>query len=147
MTAVDGQQALSVFETAKPDLVLTEALLPKLNGFELCKKITKGELRRCSARHHVLSHLQRGKVPEGSCLRLWSRGISRQADSQMAVVEGCAICSERARTEKGRSRKPTPRRLEPFCLLRQITVKPVHDWGDPLEIDALFDVPRIDSDT
>lgn len=43
LTASDGQQALAVFEAAKPDLVLTEALLPKLNGFELCKKIARGE--------------------------------------------------------------------------------------------------------
>ena len=45
VTAADGHQALTVFEATKPDLVLTEALLPKLNGFELCKKITAGELR------------------------------------------------------------------------------------------------------
>jgi len=45
LTAADGHQALAVFEAEKPDLVLTEALLPKLNGFELCKKITNGELR------------------------------------------------------------------------------------------------------
>jgi CheY-like chemotaxis protein len=45
LTAADGQQAVDLFERAKPDLVLTEALLPKLNGFELCKKIAGGELR------------------------------------------------------------------------------------------------------
>src|SRR5262249_16549987 len=44
LTAADGDQALAVFQAVKPDLVLTEALLPKLNGFELCKKITAGEL-------------------------------------------------------------------------------------------------------
>ncbi|MCI0422552.1 MAG: response regulator [Acidobacteria bacterium] len=45
LTASDGNQALSVFEAELPDLVLTEALLPNLNGFELCKKIASGELR------------------------------------------------------------------------------------------------------
>jgi DNA-binding response OmpR family regulator len=44
VTAADGNQALGLFETNTPDLVLTAALLPKLNGFELCKKITSGEL-------------------------------------------------------------------------------------------------------
>jgi len=44
LTAADGDQALAVFQAVKPDLVLTEALLPKLNGFELCKKITTGVL-------------------------------------------------------------------------------------------------------
>ena len=43
LMAYDGNQALEIFETKNPDLVLTSALLPKLNGFELCKKITSGE--------------------------------------------------------------------------------------------------------
>jgi DNA-binding response OmpR family regulator len=44
LVAHDGSQALEVYKSQKPDLVLTSALLPKLNGFELCKKITGGEL-------------------------------------------------------------------------------------------------------
>jgi CheY-like chemotaxis protein len=44
LMASDGCEALSLFESQTPDLVLTTALLPKLNGFELCKKITSGEL-------------------------------------------------------------------------------------------------------
>lgn len=44
LTASDGQQALHTYENNVPDLVLTAALLPKLNGFELCKKITSGQL-------------------------------------------------------------------------------------------------------
>jgi two-component system, OmpR family, alkaline phosphatase synthesis response regulator PhoP len=44
LTASDGQQALHAYENNVPDLVLTAALLPKLNGFELCKKITSGQL-------------------------------------------------------------------------------------------------------
>ena len=43
LTAYDGSQSLEIFATKNPDLVLTSALLPKLNGFELCKKITSGE--------------------------------------------------------------------------------------------------------
>jgi DNA-binding response OmpR family regulator len=44
LTAHDGIQAATIFRASNPDLVLTSALLPKLNGFELCKKITGGEL-------------------------------------------------------------------------------------------------------
>jgi PleD family two-component response regulator len=43
LTALDGNQALEVFEEKAPDLVITSALLPKLNGFELCKKIVSGQ--------------------------------------------------------------------------------------------------------
>lgn len=44
LTAADGNEALGVFQSSPPDLVLATALLPKLSGFELCKKITSGEL-------------------------------------------------------------------------------------------------------
>jgi CheY-like chemotaxis protein len=44
LVASDGSEALRLFESQVPDLVLTAALLPKLNGFELCKQITSGEL-------------------------------------------------------------------------------------------------------
>jgi len=43
LTAFDGSQALEIFEKKAPDLVMTSALLPKLNGFELCKKISSGQ--------------------------------------------------------------------------------------------------------
>src|SRR5215510_12078946 len=43
LTASDGTQALEIFEKRTPDLVMTAALLPKLNGFELCKKIVSGQ--------------------------------------------------------------------------------------------------------
>ena len=66
LTAHDGTQALEMFDTKSPDLVLTSALLPKLNGFELCKKITSGE------------------VPERSHNRMWGCRFLGEAARQMA---------------------------------------------------------------
>lgn len=37
--AKDGLEALSVLEREKPDLILLDILLPKLDGFEVLKKI------------------------------------------------------------------------------------------------------------
>jgi DNA-binding response OmpR family regulator len=45
--AVDGLSAYEKFKAKKPDLVLLEALLPKLHGFDLTRKIseeTKGSV-------------------------------------------------------------------------------------------------------
>ncbi|MCM1135060.1 MAG: response regulator transcription factor [Clostridium sp.] len=37
--ASDGQEALSAFETGRFDLLLLDIMLPKMDGFTLCKKI------------------------------------------------------------------------------------------------------------
>ena len=37
--AVDGEQALQRWERESPDLVLLDANMPKMNGFEVCRRI------------------------------------------------------------------------------------------------------------
>ena len=39
LSAVDGQQALARWEAEQPDIVLLDVNLPKLNGFEVCRRI------------------------------------------------------------------------------------------------------------
>ncbi len=39
--ATDGQQAYEKFQSEKPDLIVLEAMLPKLHGFDLTQKIHK----------------------------------------------------------------------------------------------------------
>jgi DNA-binding response OmpR family regulator len=41
ITATDGQAAYEKFYSEKPDLVVLEAMLPKLHGFDLTKKIVQ----------------------------------------------------------------------------------------------------------
>lgn len=38
-TAVDGEQAVASVEAAKPDLILMDMLLPKMNGYEATRAI------------------------------------------------------------------------------------------------------------
>lgn len=38
-TAVDGEATLAAIEKTKPDLVLLDIMLPKMNGFEVCQRI------------------------------------------------------------------------------------------------------------
>lgn len=38
-SAVDGQQALKHYETTQPDLVVLDGILPKIDGFEVCRQI------------------------------------------------------------------------------------------------------------
>src|SRR5688500_1424453 len=39
IAAIDGQQALERLEADHPDIVLLDANLPKINGFEVCRRI------------------------------------------------------------------------------------------------------------
>jgi len=39
--AVDGQKAYEKYQSEKPDLIILEAMLPKLHGFDLTQKIYK----------------------------------------------------------------------------------------------------------
>lgn len=45
LNAMDGMAGLEKFKAEEPDLVILEAMLPKLHGFELCAKIAKEERR------------------------------------------------------------------------------------------------------
>lgn len=39
VTAGDGEQALHLLDTFKPDLILLDIMLPVRNGFEVCQRI------------------------------------------------------------------------------------------------------------
>lgn len=41
LKATDGQMAYEKFQAEKPDLVILEAILPKIHGFDLTKKISQ----------------------------------------------------------------------------------------------------------
>jgi CheY-like chemotaxis protein len=140
LTAVDGQQALSVFEAAKPDLVLTEALLPKLNGFELCKKITKGELR--DVRPVIMySAIYKGEKYQNEAVS----GCGAAEFLDKPIPKWLLLKAVRSALSE-----PMPKKAAVDDLAKEVevvplpgidSVKPVHDSGDPLEIDTLFDVP------
>jgi CheY-like chemotaxis protein len=42
-TSVDGQDTLEKIESFQPDLVLLDVMMPRLSGFEVCKKIKDNE--------------------------------------------------------------------------------------------------------
>ena len=39
VAAIDGKQALARFATERPELVLLDVTMPKVNGFEVCRRI------------------------------------------------------------------------------------------------------------
>lgn len=39
LPARDGEEALTLFQTQKPDLLLLDVMMPKLNGFSVCQRV------------------------------------------------------------------------------------------------------------
>jgi DNA-binding response OmpR family regulator len=44
LTAQDGMKALSLIQTQNPDIVISDLLIPKLHGLELCARIRQNAL-------------------------------------------------------------------------------------------------------
>ena len=44
LTAADGEEALDVAAADQPDLIVLDLMLPKLDGFEVCKRIREFSL-------------------------------------------------------------------------------------------------------
>lgn len=42
-TAKDGQEALEKAQAERPDLVLMDVVMPRMNGFEACRKLRESE--------------------------------------------------------------------------------------------------------
>jgi CheY-like chemotaxis protein len=43
LSAVDGEEGLLLARQLKPDLVITDVIMPKVNGYELCQAVKFGE--------------------------------------------------------------------------------------------------------
>jgi two-component system alkaline phosphatase synthesis response regulator PhoP len=41
VAAYDGQQAMDCIRTNEPDLILLDVMMPKMSGFEVCKRLKK----------------------------------------------------------------------------------------------------------
>ena len=44
--AMDGQAALEAVETMNPDLILLDIMIPKIDGFEVCRQVKANEATR-----------------------------------------------------------------------------------------------------
>lgn len=43
LTAFDGEEALRVIEKERPDLVVLDIMMPKLDGYEVCQRLRKDD--------------------------------------------------------------------------------------------------------
>ena len=69
--ARDGEEALSAISQERPDLVLLDVMMPKLNGFEVCEQV---RANRSLADMRVIMLTAKGREAE------ISKGLSLGAD-------------------------------------------------------------------
>ena len=55
LVAKDGEEAVTIFDEKKPDLVILDLMLPKMDGLEVCKYIRRDSDIPCS--HHNNRHI------------------------------------------------------------------------------------------
>ena len=69
VTASDGITGLEKFKADRPDLVIMEAMLPKLHGFELCKKIAYDSAKKVPV--IIVTGIYRESVYKSEAIRFY----------------------------------------------------------------------------
>ena len=112
VTAADGQQALDLFDKEKPDLMLLDVMMPRLDGWQVCREIrkksqcpiimvtAKGELfdrvlgLELGADDYVVKPFEAKEVIARIRAVLRRSGINGQKQSRTVEYEGLSINME-----------------------------------------------------
>jgi DNA-binding response OmpR family regulator len=146
VTAADGQAGWDKYNKESPDLVLMEAMLPKVHGFELCQRITSE--RNSQATVFIMTGVYKDRVYRTEALRTY--GASEYFEKPLKMAE--LLASIQAVLGKPEPR-PSPE-LQPVLEARPAPVmaeprkREKHRSDDdifslPADLDELTrDVPR-----
>ena len=105
VTAADGQAGWDKYNKESPDLVLMEAMLPKVHGFELCQRITSE--RNSQATVFIMTGVYKDRVYRTEALRTY--GASEYFEKPLKMAELTDLDRGRAR----QARAPACRNAAP----------------------------------
>ena len=105
VTACDGQAGWDKFNKESPDLVLMEAMLPKVHGFELCQKITS--LRNSRTPVFIMTGVYKDRVHRTEALRTYGAAEYFEKPLKMAGLL-TAIEGVLGKPEKKPAEEPAP---------------------------------------
>ena len=71
VTAFDGQEALRKVETEKPDVIVLDVMMPKMDGFEVLKRLQANPDTR-----EIPVIMLTAKAQDADVFRGWSSGVS-----------------------------------------------------------------------
>src|SRR5262245_43389135 len=129
LAAVDGQQALSRWETEQPDIVLLDGRLPRIDGFEVCRRI----------RHESTTPVIMLTVRDEEADIV--RGLQLGADDYMTKPFSARQLLARMkavlrRSHSGRHRRPTSR-VQVANLVLDLQLHEVTRDGEPIQLTPL----------
>src|SRR6185312_11026043 len=126
-TAADGVAGLQLIVAEKPDLILLDVMMPKLDGYALC-----AELRRLAIRTPVLMVTAKGQVPDRVT------GLDSGADDYL--VKPFSTDELLARVRALLRRTQADRRIPQAIVMGDIRIDLVkltaHRGGEPLYLAA-----------
>jgi DNA-binding response OmpR family regulator len=152
LTAHDGTQAEDVFRSSVPDLVLTSALLPKLNGFELCKKISAGELGSIRPVIMFSGIYKAEKYRKEAIVGCGAMDFLEKplVEAHLVKVVRNLLCQQHP-VKPEPQLEPSPSQpevllddTEPISMMSLIGEPELQIPGDPLDVDELFETRQAD---
>lgn len=83
LTAVDGEDGLKKAQAERPDAVVLDLMLPKLNGFDVCAALKKDDATK---RIPVVIFTARGRGEEPRCLELGASAFFNKTDPSSELI-------------------------------------------------------------
>jgi TonB family protein len=139
VTAGDGQAGWDKYNKESPDLVLMEAMLPKVHGFELCQRITSE--RNSQATVFMMTGVYKDRVYRTEALRTY--GAAEYFEKPLKMAE--LLASIEAVLGKPEPKPIEPPRPEPKPVAAPVPSKPAKDqFALPADLDMLSkEIPKV----
>ena len=103
LTAMDGQEGLEVAREAKPDLIVLDLMLPKMDGYAVCR-----ELRHDTALQYTPILMLTARAQEGDI----QRGMMTGADAYMTKPFQHSMLLDRIEEMLDKSARESAQRAE-----------------------------------
>jgi TonB family protein len=134
VTASDGQAGWDKFNKESPDLVLMEAMLPKVHGFELCQRITSE--RNSLTPVFMMTGVYKDRIYRTEALRTY--GASEYFEKPLKMAELLAsIEAVLGKPENKSAEEPGPAQPTKEARPETVTADP-HKVDKPKPVDEEF---------
>lgn len=131
VTATDGQTGWDKYNKESPDLVLMEAMLPKVHGFELCQRITSEQNSQATV--FIMTGVYKDRVYRTEALRTY--GASEYFEKPLKMAELLASVEAVLGKPEPKPAEAPARRPEPVPVEPRKRERPKDD-------DSIFSLPE-----